>query len=81
MNRAAGEQRKTAAPAMSSGRAQRASGVRASIAALRCGSSCSACVKFVATQPGAIALTRMPSGAYAMASDFVSCATPPLLAL
>src|SRR6185437_15770550 len=81
MNRAAGEQRNTATPAMSSGSAQRRSGVRPTIALLRAGSSCKAFVSGVRTQPGAIALTRMPSSAYASASDFVSCATPPLLAL
>ena len=31
----------------------------------------------VSIQPGAIALTRMPSSAQATASDFVSCTTPP----
>jgi hypothetical protein len=30
----------------------------------------------VSIQPGAIALTRMPSSAQATASDFVSCTTP-----
>lgn len=34
----------------------------------------------VSIQPGATALTRMPSTAHAMASDFVNWATPPLLA-
>ena len=49
--------------------------------ALRAGSSCSVCVSGVAIQPGATALTRMLSAAYAIASDLVSCPTPPLLAL
>src|SRR5437868_5669031 len=80
-NRAAGELRNTTAPATSAGSAQRPCGVRAKIAALRSVSSCSVWVNAVRTHPGASALTRMPSAAYAIASDFVSCATPPLLAL
>jgi len=51
------------------------------MASLRAGSSCSACVKAVVIHPGAIAFTRICSAAYAIASDLVSCATPPLLAL
>ena len=31
-------------------------------------------------KPGATAFTRIPSGAQAMASDFVSCSTAALLA-
>src|SRR5580765_5004997 len=80
-NDAAGEHRNTTVPAISAGFPQRPSGVRARIAALRTGSSCNACVSGVATQPGAIAFTRILSAAYAIASDLVSCATPPLLAL
>lgn len=80
-NCAAGEHKNTAAPAMSRGSPHRASGVRARIASLRSGSSRSARVSGVRTHPGAMALTRIPSAAYASASDLVSCATPPLLAL
>ena len=81
MKAAAGEQGTAAAPATSSGRPQRASGVRSRIASPRRHRRASGAVIAVAIQPGAMALTRMPSGAQAMASDLVSCATPPLLAL
>ena len=78
---AAGEQRKITAPATSAGLPQRLSGVRLRIARDRAGSSWSAWVSGVAIQPGAMALTRMPSVAQAMARLLVSWATPPLLAL
>ena len=78
--RAASLARNRTGPATSSGVPQRFSGVRVRIGSLRAGSFCSASVSGVAIQPGAIALTRMPSAAYAIASDFVSCAMPPLLA-
>ena len=55
--------RKNTGPATSSGVPKRLSGVRARIGPLRAGSSCSACVSGVAIQPGATALTRMPSSA------------------
>ena len=63
MKAAAGVHRNTAARATSSGVPQRASGVRARMGPARAGSSCSAWVSGVAIQPGATALTRMPSGA------------------
>src|SRR5262245_19074993 len=81
MNAAAGDARNTAAPATSSGRPHRPSGVLATIAPERSASSQSALVSAVVIHPGAIALTRIPLGAQAIASDLVSCAIPPLLAL
>src|SRR5438552_2590990 len=54
MNDAAGEHRKIAAPAMSSGIPQRPKGVRDRIASLRAGSSCNAWVKGVVIQPGGV---------------------------
>jgi hypothetical protein len=80
-NAAAGEQRKTAAPQTSFGSPHRPSGVPRTISSCRCGSSYSAAVRLVRIHPGAIALTRMPSAAQAIASDFVNWAIPPLLAL
>src|SRR5262249_29517587 len=81
MNAAAGEHRNRAAPATSSGRPQRPSGVLATIASDRDGSSNSGLVSAVWIQPGCSALTRIPSDAQAIANDLVSWATPPLLAL
>ena len=78
--RAAGEERKIAAPATSSGVPQRPSGVRARIGPTR-GVVLQRLRHGRSIQPGAIALTRMSSAAQAIASDFVSCAMPPLLAL
>ena len=63
MKLAAGVHKNTAACATSCGVPQRPRGVRARIGPLRAGSSCSACVSGVAIQPGAMALTRMPSAA------------------
>ena len=62
---------------MSSGVPHRPSGVRSRIARLRAASDRAGTVMGVSIQPGAIALTRMPSSAQATASDFVSCTTPP----
>ncbi len=77
MNAAAGEPRNMTAPATSAGLPQRPSGVLATIAAERAGSSVRGRVSAVSIQPGAIALTRIPSDAQAIASDFVNWATPP----
>lgn len=81
MNAAADEQRNSAAPLKSAGFPHRPSGVRSTIARLRDGSSRSDFVNSVSIHPGAIALTRIPSAAQAIASDLVNCTTPPLLAL
>jgi hypothetical protein len=62
---------------ISAGR-ERAIGVRARMGAARAASSTSGLVRGVSIQPGAIALTRMPSAAHAAARLFVSCTTPPL---
>jgi hypothetical protein len=78
---AAGEHRKITEPARSPGVPQRFIGVRLRIASDRAGSSWSAWVSGVAIQPGAMALTRMPSAAQEMARLLVSCDIPPLLAL
>ena len=56
--RAAGEHRKTTASATSSGSAQRPSGVRARIAALRCGSLCNGPVSAVFTEGDGLGLVR-----------------------
>jgi hypothetical protein len=61
-------------PVMSSGLPQRPSGVRDSNTRDECFGSCRARADCSVTmKPGAIALTRMPSSAQAMASDLVSC--------
>src|SRR3978361_1334184 len=80
-NAAAFEHKNITGPATSSGVPQRFIGVRETICAEPAGSCCSAAVRFEVIQPGATALTRICSGAQAIASDLVSCAMPPLLAL
>ncbi len=81
MKPAAGDARNSAAPAISSGSAQRPSGVRARIARLRSAFAMTGAVSLVRTQPGAIALTRMPRAAQATANARVIATTPPLLAV
>src|SRR6185437_13588287 len=80
-NAAAGDSRNNAGPATSAGCPQRRMGVRSMMVRERDSLSCNGCVNAVAIQPGAMALQRMRSGAQAIASDLVNCATPPLLAL
>ena len=73
--------RNTAMPARSSGLPQRPAGVRASTRSLRPGTCERAvAVRSVSIHPGSTALTWIPSFAQAVASDFVSCTMPPLLA-
>src|ERR1700730_12429414 len=62
-NAHAGEQRNTTEPVMSSTSPQRPRGVRARIAPLFWASSRTVAVSGVAIQPGATALTRIPSAA------------------
>ena len=80
MKAAAGEARKSTGSATSSGCPQRPSGVRALTEATCAGSVRLRADCSVTMKPGAMALTRMPSGAHAMASDLVSCSTAALLA-
>src|SRR5690606_25058678 len=68
------------APARSSGSPKRPAGVRAMIWSYIGWFVFTPCVISVVIQPGTIALTWMFSRAHAVASDFVSCTTPPLLA-
>ena len=67
----------TPSVAISTGSAQRFIGMRARICALRAGSSRAPFERFVTTHPGATAFTRMPSAAYAAASDIVRLRTAP----
>ena len=80
MKAAASEARKSAPPATSSGTPQRPSGVRPMMVALRPSLPYTGAVMRLVIQPGASALTRMPSSAQAPASDWVSCMIPALLA-
>jgi hypothetical protein len=68
----AGEARKMAVPVSSSGSAHSPPGIRATTLALNSGFSRPPRLISVLIQPGAIALTRIPSCANAIASDFVS---------
>jgi hypothetical protein len=81
MKAASFEHKNNTGPATSSGVPHLASGVRERITADLAESSRNASVSGVSIQPGATALTRIPSGAHAAASDLVSCAIPPLLAV
>ena len=72
------ETRNATGPASSSGWPTRPSGVRLMKPASRSGSLRVDSVIAVAITPGAIALTRMPSGASSRASAWVSDFTPPL---
>src|SRR5882762_8823876 len=72
--------RKTATPAMSSIVPQRPAGVRRSTLSWRSGTWRRAPrVSSVSIQPGSTAFTWMLSLAQAVASDLVSCTSPPLL--
>ena len=66
--------------ATSSGCPQRSAGSRSRIFLARSGLFLAPLAMRVSIQPGATALTRMPSAAQATASDLVICTTPPLLA-
>ena len=68
MKEASSDNKNNAAAATSSGVPQRPSGVRASIASLRSGFCRGDSVNGVSIQPGARALTRIPSIAHAAAS-------------
>ena len=81
MNAACFEHKNNTGPATSSGVPHLASGVRERIAADLVASARNASVSGVSIHPGATAFTRIPSAAHAAASDFVSCAIPPLLAV
>ncbi len=74
------EARKSTGPASSSGWPTRPSGVCARKRPIASGVSRVTLVMGVAMTPGAMALTRMPSGARSWASARVSCRTAPLLA-
>src|SRR5581483_12331109 len=78
---ARGEARKTIAPAISSAWRIRPSGMRCVAACVNVSFSKNASVIGVTVKPGATALTRTPFSAQSIASERVSAATAPLLAV
>src|SRR2546426_1009773 len=78
---ASGLARKTIAPAISSGWSRRPSGMRRVAARTKVSFSKNAAVIGVTVKPGATAFTRTPCTAQSIASDRVSAATAPLLAV
>ena len=78
---AAGEHRKTAAPAMSRGWPMRPSGIRLTEASCTCWICSIGSAIGVHTNVGAIALTRMPCGAQSIAWLRVIAAIAPFVAV
>src|SRR5947209_20518239 len=77
-NREASEARNTITSAMSSGVAQRRSGVWASTASMTPGTALFFSHRAVSTTPGATALTLIPAGPSSMARDLVAASMAPL---